>query len=233
MTPRVAILGTGRMGSAFANRLSTLHPLLWNRTRATADQLRVGRVVDTAAEAVAGADIVITSVTGATALRNLFSGPTGALSAASGQLFIEMSTAGPDVVQELADSLRDTGASLIDAPVLGSPAVVKSGGAAILVGGAPADMERGRQVLEMLGEVRLVGPLGSGARLKLIGNSMLATLTLEAAELQVAGEAAGLDPSQVFWAVSRLAPGSADGRRGILSDATSQRSSLCAISKRT
>ncbi|MHB8393618.1 MAG: NAD(P)-binding domain-containing protein [Candidatus Dormibacteria bacterium] len=144
-------------------------------------------------------------MTGSAALLNLFSGPTGALSTASGQLFIEMSTAGPDVVQELAASLRNTGSSLIDAPVLGSPAVVTAGGAAILVGGAPPDMERGRQVLEMLGEVRLVGPLGSGARLKLIGNSMLATLTLAAAELQVAGEAAGLDPNQVFWALARLA----------------------------
>ncbi|MHB8393617.1 MAG: NAD(P)-binding domain-containing protein [Candidatus Dormibacteria bacterium] len=58
MTPRVAILGTGRMGSTFAHRLSALHPTVWNRTRATADHLRVGRVVDTAAEAVDGADIV-------------------------------------------------------------------------------------------------------------------------------------------------------------------------------
>ncbi len=85
MTPRVAILGTGRMGSAFAHRLSALHPTVWNRTGATADQLRFGRVVDTGAEAVAGADIVITSVTGASALRNLFSGATGALSAAGGR----------------------------------------------------------------------------------------------------------------------------------------------------
>ncbi len=127
-----------------------------------------------------------------------------------------MSTADPDVVQELADSLRAAGASLIDAPVLGSPAVVRSGGAAILVGGAPADMEEGRQVLEMLGELRLVGPLGSGARLKLIGNSMLATLILEAAELQVAGKAAGLDPSQLFWALSRLAPGLTGRQAGYL-----------------
>ncbi|HVD03639.1 MAG TPA: NAD(P)-binding domain-containing protein [Candidatus Dormibacteraeota bacterium] len=87
MTPRVAIVGTGRMGSAFAHRLSAVHPTVWNRTNATADQLRVGRVVDTAAEAVAEADVVITSVTGAPALLNRFSGPTGALSAASGQPF--------------------------------------------------------------------------------------------------------------------------------------------------
>jgi 3-hydroxyisobutyrate dehydrogenase-like beta-hydroxyacid dehydrogenase len=51
-------------------------------------------------------DVVITSLTGADALRATFGGPTGALARARGQSFVEMSTAGPDVLEELAPSSR-------------------------------------------------------------------------------------------------------------------------------
>ena len=58
------------------------------------------------------------------------------------------------------------------------------GGVAILAGGAPADLARVRPVLELIGEVHEIGPLGSGARLKLVANSMLGALTVAAAEGQ-------------------------------------------------
>jgi 3-hydroxyisobutyrate dehydrogenase-like beta-hydroxyacid dehydrogenase len=64
--------------------------------------------------------------------------------------------------------------------------------------------------------VRHVGPLGSGARLKLVANSMLAVVTSAAAELQVAGEAAGLDGEDVFWVLARLAPALEMRRAGYL-----------------
>jgi 3-hydroxyisobutyrate dehydrogenase-like beta-hydroxyacid dehydrogenase len=71
-------------------------------------------------------------------------------------------------------------------------------------------------VLELLGEVRHVGPLGSGARLKLVANSMLGVVVTAAAELQAAGEAAGLDGEQVFWVLARLAPALEMRRPGYL-----------------
>jgi 3-hydroxyisobutyrate dehydrogenase-like beta-hydroxyacid dehydrogenase len=127
-----------------------------------------------------------------------------------------MSTSGTAFLEEIEPQLRARGSGIIDAPILGAPTAVLQGGAAILVGGATADQDRARPVLEMLGEVRSVGPLGSGARLKLVANSMLAAITLAAAELQVAGEAAGLDQNQVFWALARLAPGLETRRAGYL-----------------
>jgi 3-hydroxyisobutyrate dehydrogenase-like beta-hydroxyacid dehydrogenase len=176
----------------------------------------VGRVVATPADAVRDAEVVITSLTGAEAVRAAFGGPVGALAAATGQVFVEMSTSGPEVLAELEPQLNATGSALIDAPIVGAPTVVLRGGAAILAGGAPADVERARPVLERLGEVRHVGSLGSGARLKLVANSMLGAVTTAAAELQVAGEAAGLDRQEVFWVLARLAPSLEMRRAGYL-----------------
>jgi 3-hydroxyisobutyrate dehydrogenase-like beta-hydroxyacid dehydrogenase len=127
-----------------------------------------------------------------------------------------MSTAGPDLVSELAAAVDAAGASLVDAPVLGAPPTVAQGAAAVLVGGSADDVERATQILSLLGTVRHVGPLGSASRLKLVSNSMLADLILAAAELQVAGEQVGLAPDDVFWVLERLAPGLEIRRRGYL-----------------
>ena len=218
MSTRVAVLGTGKMGSALARRLadSGFELTLWNRTRARAEQVGVGRVAATPAEAARGAEVVITSLTGADAVRAALTGPDGALAGAGGQLFVEMSTSGPDVVAELEPRVLATGSSLVDAPIVGAPPAVLRGAAALLVGGAPVDVERARPVLERIGEVRHAGALGSGARLKLVANSMLATLTTAATELLAAGEGAGLEAEQVFWVLARLVPGLEQRRAGLV-----------------
>ena len=143
----------------------------------------------TPADAVAKVDVVITSLTGPDALRATFGGPEGALATARGQTFVEMSTAGPDVLDELAPLVARTGSTFVDAPVIGAPPTVLHGAALIMAGGEPADVERVRPVLERLGELRHVGPFGSVARLKLVANSMLGALVLIAAELETAGRA--------------------------------------------
>ncbi|MDB5048477.1 MAG: 3-hydroxyisobutyrate dehydrogenase [Fibrobacteres bacterium] len=220
MNTRVAVLGTGRMGSAIVRRLAEtgIEPVVWNRTRSRAENLHLGTVVATPADAVAEADVVITSLTGPDALRATFYGPSGALAAAHEKTFVEMSTVGPNVLLELAPLVAGTGSNLVDAPLVGAPPVVLRGTALILAGGELSEVERIRPVLQRLGELRHVGPFGSGARLKLVANSMLAVLVLSAAELEVAGRAAGLDPTATFEVLTRLVPSLEVRRAGFLED---------------
>ena len=205
---RVAILGTGKMGGAMARRLASAgHELtLWNRTRERAEALGVGKVAATPAEAAQNADVVISMLTDANAVRGAYLGDNGAVTAAKHQVFVDMSTAGPDISKELAPLIERTGSQFVEAPVLGSIAAVESGTLIIFAAGNEAAIERARPVLEDLGEVRRVGEIGSGASLKLVANSMLAGVNALAAELMAAGTAAGLDPENVFWVLSRMSP---------------------------
>jgi 3-hydroxyisobutyrate dehydrogenase-like beta-hydroxyacid dehydrogenase len=203
---RVAILGTGKMGGAMARRLASAgHELtLWNRTRERAEALGVGKVVATPAEAAQNADVVISMLTDANAVRGAYLGDGGAVKAAQRQVFVDMSTAGPDISKELAPLIERTGSQFVEAPVLGSIAAVEAGTLIIFAAGTEAAIERARPVLQDVGEVRRVGEIGSGASLKLVANSMLAGVNALAAELMAAGTAAGLDPENVFWVLSRI-----------------------------
>lgn len=214
----VAILGTGKMGSAIAARVSEagFEVALWNRTRSRAEALGLGLVAETPAAAVRDADIVISSLTGPDAVRAAYLGPEGALAGRRGKRFVEMSTAGTDLVSDLAARVTVAGGTLIDASLIGAPPLVRAGQAVILVGGADEDVAVASPVLTAFGTVRHVGPLGSAARLKLVANSMLADVVLAAAELQVAGEDAGLNPDDVFWVLQRFVPALEARRAGYL-----------------
>jgi len=205
---RIAILGTGKMGGAMARRLkATGHELtLWNRTRSRAEALGAGEVAATPAKAASHADVVISILTDANAVRAAYLGADGAAKVATRQVFVEMSTAGPDIAKELGPLIEKAGAQFVEAPVLGSVGAVEAGTLVIFAAGRESAMEAARPVLKDLGEVRRVGDIGSAASLKLVANSMLAGVSALAAELQAAGTGAGLNPEDVFWVLSRIAP---------------------------
>jgi 3-hydroxyisobutyrate dehydrogenase len=218
VTTRVAILGTGKMGGAMARRLaaSDLDVTLWNRTPDRAEALQLGRVAATPAEAVRDAQLIISSLTNDSAIRDVYLGDHGAFENAEGKLFTEMSTAGPDVIEELDHEAQTAGAHLLESPVVGSVPAVESGKLLILVAGEREDLEQALPVLEHLGDVLFVGQRGSAQRLKLIANSMLGITTAAAAELLAAGAAAGLERKQVFSILLRFAPGLGARERGFL-----------------
>lgn len=216
----VAILGTGKMGGAMARRIASagFDITLWNRSAARAEDLHLGRVAETPADAVRGADIVISSLTNDAAVRDVYLGENGVLGAAAGRLVVDTSTAGPDIADEIGREAQSKSVRFLAAPVVGSVPAIESGKLLILAGGDEADADQARPVLEHLGDVLYVGQRASAQRLKLVANSMLGITSAAAAELLAAGTAVGLDRAQVFSILVRFAPGLAARERGFLHD---------------
>lgn len=216
---KIALLGTGRIGGAVARRLSDsgYDMLLWNRSPDKAQKLGVGRLVPTPRQAVSEADLILSCLTDAEAVRAVFLGADGACEAAHGQTFVELSTAGTAVLEEVARELRPSGAELLDCPVLGTPPTVLRGEALLLLSGEQVRAEEVTTVLANVAPVWYVGPLGTASRLKLVSNWMVAVQAVAAGELLAASRLAGLDPETVFKLLERQAPGLATRRRHYVS----------------
>lgn len=212
---RVALLGTGTMGSAVAARLDAAgcDLVLWNRTRGRAEALGIGAVAETPAAAARGADLVLTSLIDAAALRDVL---TEAAPAADGQTFVDTGTVGVAVLEELAAVLRARGSELLDCPIAGTAPAVRQGGALLLLSGDHARAERATAILSAVGTVRCVGPLGTATRLKLASNCMVAATNLVASELVGAAVRLGIELDVLLDLLERQAPGLAVRREHFL-----------------
>jgi 3-hydroxyisobutyrate dehydrogenase-like beta-hydroxyacid dehydrogenase len=187
---RVALLGTGKMGAAIARRVAAAgHDLtLWNRTRGRAEAVGVGAVATTPEEAVAGREVVLSILFGPGSVRDTFR----QLTPEPGQVYCEMSTAGPDLAGEIAPRVEEHGAALLTCPILGSIPAIENGSATVLVGGDDRATERALPVLEAFSTPQPVGSRQEAAALKLINNAMLGITSAAAAELLNAAERQGL-----------------------------------------
>ena len=177
---RVGLIGTGAMGEPVGHRLLAAgHDLgVFNRTPERADRLIAAGAqhATTPAEAVRGRDLVLTFLKDGDAVREVLRDAASTLRA--GAILADLSTTGPAFVREL-HSMVPAGVGVLDAPVLGSRAEAAAGRLQILAGGAPADLELARPVLEALGDVHHVGPAGTGAAAKLVANfALLGTLAV-------------------------------------------------------
>jgi 3-hydroxyisobutyrate dehydrogenase-like beta-hydroxyacid dehydrogenase len=124
-----------------------------------------------------------------------------------------MSTVGPDAVLALGGRLPD-GIELVDSPVLGSIPQATEGTLKVFVGGSNQAYERLEPLLSAVGTPRHVGPLGSGAAVKLVVNSTLGPLMAAFGEALALADAFGLDQSLVLDILSDSALGvTARGKR--------------------
>ncbi|HEV3364214.1 MAG TPA: NAD(P)-binding domain-containing protein, partial [Acidimicrobiia bacterium] len=153
---------------------------------------------DSPAAAASGADVAITMLADPPALEQVVFGDSGVGTVLRrGGTLLEMSTVGPDVVRGLAARLPE-GVAVLDAPVLGSVPQATDGTLKVFVGGDVDVVDRCRPVLEAMGAVRHLGPLGSGAAMKLVANSTLGALMCGLAEALALADALGLDETAVL-----------------------------------
>lgn len=187
-----------------ANLLAAGHDLtVWNRTPERADSLvaRGARLAGSPAEAVAASDAVFTMLSDPDALEHVVFGHGGVATTLAGKTLIEMSTVGPLTVRRLAAKLPPE-AHVLDAPVLGSIPAATDGTLKIFVGADPASFDRWRPVLAAMGEPRLLGPLGSGAAMKLVANSCLGVLMTGLGEALALADGLGLAEADVLDVLS-------------------------------
>ena len=199
---RIAFLGLGQMGTPMAARLLEAgHELtVWNRTRAKADSLveQGATVAASPADAVAGADAVVTMLANPAALEQVLFADDGVVGALSpGQWLIEMSTVGPDTIRSVARRLPEQ-VTLVDAPVRGSVPQATAGRLAIYVGATRAAFEHVEPLLAPLGTPEHVGGPGAGAAAKLVANLILGVAITALGEALALGDTLGLDRATVL-----------------------------------
>jgi 3-hydroxyisobutyrate dehydrogenase-like beta-hydroxyacid dehydrogenase len=184
-------------------RRAGLDVAVWNRTPARAEAVAGAHdaaAVATAAEAIAGADVVLSSLADDAAVEATYLGEHGAAGACGpGQVVLEMSTIAPDTARRVAGAVAATGAAFLDAPVSGSVPTVQKGELTIMAGGDAEAIERARPVLDTLAaKVFHVGGTGAGATVKLAVNAMVHAIDVALSEALVLAERSGVDRSAAY-----------------------------------
>jgi 3-hydroxyisobutyrate dehydrogenase-like beta-hydroxyacid dehydrogenase len=199
------------MGRPMARRLREAgHDVtVWNRTAERAHELAAvgATVAGTAAEAVAGVDVVFTMLADPAALDEVLFGRDGVAGAiGSDATLIDMSTVGPTALLAAAERLRPV--AVLDAPVLGSVPSAEGGTLTILVGGEAAVIDRRAELLGVLGTVVRAGAPGAGAALKLAANAASISALVGLGEALAYTDRNGVDPEVALDAIAMGALGS-------------------------
>jgi 3-hydroxyisobutyrate dehydrogenase/2-hydroxy-3-oxopropionate reductase len=188
-----------------ANVLKRGHRLaVWNRTRSRAEPLSAGgaRVASSPADAARGAEVVVTMLADPAAVRSVIASAGGVLEALEpGALVVDMSTVDPATAREMAALVKERGGRFVDAPVSGTLTPAVEGTLVIFAGGEPDDVERVRPVLEAMGRMRRVGPVGCGMALKLVLNGLGSHMLTGFTASLVLGVQQGLEPRLILEAI--------------------------------
>jgi 3-hydroxyisobutyrate dehydrogenase len=210
----VALLGLGTMGKGMAaNLLKAGFPLaVYNRTAATAEPFATqgARIAHTPAEAAKGAQLILSMLSDDDASRAAWTGSNGALAAAeAGAVLVESSTASPAWIAELAELAKIRGLEFLDAPVTGSRAQAEGGQLVFLVGGSANALTSITPALQAMSkDIIHLGPVTSGAKMKLLNNFLCGVQVASLAEGMAWLERSGLDRDKALQVLKTGAPGS-------------------------
>lgn len=212
MSKKIAMLGLGAMGARMATNLIKAHHAVtvWNRTpEAAAGLVRLGaKQASTPRQAAAGADFVFAMLRDDNASRDAWLSPEhGALEGLKeGAIAIESSTLTPGWIRELGSAVAARGSDLLEAPVAGSRPQAETGQLVYFIGGDESVLKEVRPLLMAMGStINYVGPLGSGALVKLSTNALLGVQVTVLAELIGLLKRSGADVASALKAIAGTA----------------------------
>jgi 3-hydroxyisobutyrate dehydrogenase len=197
----VAFLGLGHMGGPMSkNLVDAGHTVRGFDPVPAAVEAALANgvaVFDSGAEAVGGADVVITMLPNGDLVKRCYAEILPA--ADDGALFIDSSTISVDDAREVHALAGSSGAAQLDAPVSGGVKGAVAGTLAFMVGGEAAAVERARPVLEpMAGKIIHCGDAGAGQAAKVCNNMVLAVQQIAIGEAFVLAEKLGLSAQSLF-----------------------------------
>lgn len=197
---KVGFIGLGNMGQPMAKNLLTagydVH-VVAHRHRGPAEQLAVlgATIAETPKQATVDAAFVVTMLPDLPEVEQVVGGENGIIAGSSpGLVLINMSTVSPSGIQKLAETVKNFGVQICDAPVSGGPARAAEGTLTIMAGAQAKVFEHSRSILETLGEnIFYTGDIGSGQVAKLCNNMLSATLMAISSEVLTLGVKSGVD----------------------------------------
>jgi len=183
----------------------------WNRTREKAEGLAGDgvTVVDTPAEAVDGADFVVTMLADGPAVEQVMT-EGGALEAMRDDaIWLQTSTVGIEATERLSKLADERGVAYVDVPVLGTKKPAEDGALTVLASGPDDALDKAAPVFDAIGgkTIRL-GEAGGGTRLKLVINNWLLSLLGNLAETIAFAQSIDVDPKSFLEAIDGSATGS-------------------------
>lgn len=200
---RVALLGTGTMGTGIARsmRRAGLDVTAWNRTRAKAEPLAEDgiTVADSVGEAVRDADAVLTILFDADAVLSVTDEVSQAL--APDAVWLQSATVGIEGIRRIAERAGDV--ALLDAPVLGTKQPAAEGKLVPLVSGDQARIDQVRPVLDAIGTKTVIAGsrIGDATALKLAANAWVLSITAAAAQSLALADRLGIKPGLFLEAI--------------------------------
>jgi len=198
---QIAFIGLGHMGLPMArNLLKAGFPLkVFDLVQAAMDELAGEGALPakSAAEAAAGAQVVISMLPASRHVEGLYLGADGLLAALKpGTLVLECSTIAPEVARTVHAAAHERGIELLDAPVSGGTAGAAAGTLTFMVGGHPETLAKAQPFFQAMGKnIFHAGPDGAGQVAKVCNNQVLAVQMIATAEAMAMGVANGLEPA--------------------------------------
>jgi 3-hydroxyisobutyrate dehydrogenase len=207
--PGITFIGLGRMGLPMALRLAhagyavTGYDVGEEARRAFEASAGSAPDAPDVRDACAGADVVILMLPDSPTVASVLEGAGVLEVLAPRGVVVDMGSSEPTETRRLALRAESHGVRFVDAPVSGGVAGAESGALTIMVGGALADVEELRPILDVLGgRVLHVGPSGAGHAVKALNNLLSATHLLATSEAMLTARAFGLDLDLVLDAIN-------------------------------
>ena len=202
----IGFIGIGLMGFPMAKNLlkSGYNLKAYNRSQDKADRLReFGAEISTSIESVVtNSDVVITMLTDDAAVEKVMGSDEFISNIKESATVIDMSSVNPVITKKYAEILKEKNINYLDAPVSGGTIGAEEASLAIMVGGDKKTFKECYDLLKILGNPTLVGPVTSGQISKL-ANQIIVGVTIGAvAEAVTLCEKSGTNPSKMIEALS-------------------------------